>query len=147
MRFISILRWTVLLYAWPTLSCYQLSFWMEQIVLVTMETSLHRGQRRGNIYRENTTKCRFIKWNIFYKKLIWKLHKTFFCWHKLLSIVLDLNSNFIFPKSIFSNYFPKKITSSSVTKFFPCKLTHQCNISSGHYNYLHVHGQTALRHP
>ena len=55
-------------FAWRTLSCYQLSFWTEQIVILTMETFLQMGQTRGNIYRENTTKLRFIKWNIFLTK-------------------------------------------------------------------------------
>lgn len=40
---------------------------MGQTVLLTMETILQVGQMRGSTCRENTTKCKFIKWNIFKK--------------------------------------------------------------------------------
>ena len=52
-------------YAWLTLSCCQLSFWMGHIVLLTMETFSQMEQTKASIYRENTTKCRFINFDIF----------------------------------------------------------------------------------
>ena len=65
-----ILFWSrdkVYCFAWHTPSCYQFSFRTEQTVLLTMETSLQTGETRANIYTENKTKSRFIKWSVFTK--------------------------------------------------------------------------------
>ena len=54
-------------YAWRTLLCYQLSFWIGQIALLTMDIFSHMGGMRGSTYKENTMKCRFIKLKYIYK--------------------------------------------------------------------------------
>ena len=65
---VSFLYWDELYcYGWRTLLCYQLSFWMGQIVLLTMETFSQMGGTRGSTYKENTIKCRLIKLKYIHK--------------------------------------------------------------------------------